>query len=205
MKRKRQYYTKPNRAAKRRQSINTKIKRQIASQSEKKFFDTSNETTGSMAGTNDDLLQIPQGDDYNQRVGRKITLRSVHLQGIAFVGVQTYSEGETLRLMLYLDESNTSDSPLQDNNYKSYLDLNETGNITPLYNEMIPLGVTTNDGSDYYYEVKSVNFNKRIDKLVQFNNTTAIDPIKNNLRLEIVSKNGNAVFNYTCRVRYTDS
>lgn len=209
-------------------------KQRLVAQPEVKFRDygvTSAALTAAMAfiddGTGLALNAIAQGDDYNNRDGRKINLKSIHVRGYVnrpAVEIGATPQGDELvRIILYWDKQcngqqgtstqivttggTTDVTSLRDIQYtKRYKVLKDI--IVPM--EVNPAGVAADN-----FAVGPIrrffNFNvKNLNIPVRFNSTGGTVTAITDNAIHLIACNTNAAVDgnwtviYTSRVRFTD-
>jgi len=82
------------------------IKRVMASQEERKYLDNYQASTTSTAGTTACINQIAEGDDYNNRIGRKVSLKNIQYD--VFIDVSNAAATEAGFWCLVLDKQSNN-------------------------------------------------------------------------------------------------
>lgn len=190
---------------------------------EKKFFDTAfAETIVASTGaiTNLSLNLIPQGVTESTRIGRKCTVKSVHLHG-EFKFPNSAVAGSTadrMRLIVYQDkQANGATATVADildstvgTVIDSFRNLSETGRISILHEQSCDLSAQSGgapNGVENFGEVKKTfKINKVLNMPLEFSaGTGAIAEIRsNNIGVLAVTEAGLMTLQYTARVRFSD-
>ena len=193
---------------------------------ERKFLDTLKaETTIAATGTimDDSLNHIAQGADESERVGRKCTIRSLHIRGYVLhdSGTNLAQTTDIARIIVYLDKqcngaAATPANILEDvtgtNGVVSFRSLQESGRFKILMDRTIVPASTagagdTGTGGGFGESYKPFQFHKRCFVPVEFSGATgAIAEIRsNNIGIMAISQDGTAKLRYTARIRYSDA
>lgn len=199
-----------------------KIQRPLKT-SEIKNFDVTLATTAiTTAGiiVDSTLNLVRLGTDDNNRVGRKISIISIHLRGSLHMPSQTVlsSMNALYRVILYLDtQCNGATAAVADilatADEKSFLNLDNTDRFIILKDWFFKLGTETNTvlaGPVYASTLmqKVLTFNKKCDFSIKFDaDAGAITDItSNNIGImAIASTANNAFLDMTSRIRFSDN
>ncbi len=203
--------------------------RRAVQDGELKFFDTQKAaTTVAQTGTvlDDSLNHIAQGVTENERVGRKCTVRSIHLHG-TYQNSNVTSVNDTkngVRIIVYLDkQANGATVAVSDileditatNGYNSFRNLANSGRFRILFDKRFPIhypavAQTAAGTFSTYLSMRNWSFHKTgLSIPLEFNGATgAIGEIRsNNIGIVGISvdSDGLPLVNYTCRLRYSDN
>lgn len=191
-------------------------------QPEKKFFDTTKAngviTSGNVI-TDSSLNLVQAGNDANKRVGRQITIKSIHIRGQCSNNADIPSDH--IRVVVYWDQQcNGATATIGDlftNGHQgrasvdSFLKLENSKRFKILRDMQIDLdtnSVSNPSASTPKYSVKIEYFQAHIscNICVEFSGTTgAITEIKNNnIGIAVLSHQTTSSIGYTARIRYTD-
>lgn len=196
--------------------------RRSGSGQELKFKDTTVPAALSLlVGTihSSSLVTIPQDGTESGRVGRKITVKSIHVRGLSVLAGTTDENNtdDTIRLMLVLDKQANGTAP-------AVTDILETASIDSFNNlanksrfrilkdtklvlnsAMGAIGVSGKSGN------RTIPFEwhiKNLDLPIEYDNTAPTGALatvrSNNLVVLGISSDQTATVRYTARVRYTD-
>ncbi|AGS36186.1 putative viral capsid [Circoviridae 4 LDMD-2013] len=186
---------------------------------ELKFLDTSIDDaivsttlTVQTAGPN----LIPQGTAEDERVGRKVVVKSIHWRYRCLLPSSTSQNdtSEVIRVMLLLDKQCNGSYPgaseiLQTNNdWQSFNNLSNKDRFVTLYDKTIALNSMGNGGNGTTNESNEVRhceeFHKKVNIPINFDSTTgAVTEIaSNNLVVALISEGGLPVFNSNMRIRF---
>jgi len=184
---------------------------------ELKFVDTVTSAAGTAAGAVTLLNGVAQGTDYNQRIGRKFTMKSIMCRfGISYgTGAAVNSVGNIVRVLIFYDCQTNLNTPavtdvLQTASYLSPMNLNNRDRFKIISDkwwstEAFVITASQIDTGDF--EPKIEKFYKKINLETQNGGTGAtVGSISTGgvFLLIITGGNGNQIDIYT-RVRYTDS
>lgn len=188
---------------------------------ELKFFDgTGSAGSVSNAGVidEDSLNEIVQGAGESQRLGRKCTIKSLHIKGDVTLPPQTAAStsSDRLRFIVYLDKQTNGSAAavtdiLEAANINSYLNLANKGRFRILSDKMHTLvahGATASGAAYTFGEVaKAFNLNLKLNVPLEFDGATgAITELRsNNIGVLLISHGGIASTSYRWRVRYADN
>lgn len=189
---------------------------------EKKFHDKSfflDPSGGTTYALNAAFLDIAQGTTESTRIGRRIRIWSVHVQGRFYhPGVTTQANASNVfKLVMLLDKQCNGAAPIATDLYESdeiysFRNLANSRRFKTLHEQVLP--ATAFAGSGSTFATGDVHIPFRIDKRfksgleVEYDSTTgAITEIKsNNLVLGFVTEDGITNTTALCkvRVRFTD-
>lgn len=185
--------------------------------SETKWFDTTLvATTISAAGaiSSPSLNLIPEGTAESNRIGRKCTVRSVHMKGTVTLPSSSTPLNERIRIILYCDKqangaSATAPDIIEIASVNSFRNLSNVNRIKVLADKTFTFNQLAGAGADtttdiYSPVVRSFAFNKRLALDLEFSsNTGAITEIRsNNIGVLAITDSGLATIAYTARVRF---
>lgn len=188
---------------------------------ELKFFDGAN-STASVSATGaileDSLNEIAQGAGESNRVGRKCTLKSIHLRGEFTLPAQTSAttSSERVRFIVYLDKQCNGATAavtdiLESGNQDSFLNLANKSRFRILGERTCALnahGATATAGAYTFGEVvKNFKMNLKCNLPLEFDGATgAITELRsNNIRVLAISDSAVATCVFRWRVRYADN
>jgi len=184
------------------------------SSSELKFFDTSInfsiDTTGAIEAQ---LNLVPQGTTESQRIGRKITIKSIAIKGY-IEGNGVASTAQLVQMNLILDKQcNGAAAAYNDvyvsNSINAHRNMANSERFDVLKTWRIPINpqVTIIAGTSFLPTYKNFKYYKKCNIPIEFNNTTgAIAEIRsNNLSLIAISAGGDDTANFTATARITYS
>lgn len=187
---------------------------------ELKFFDgvktsTASATGGAIASAS--LNLIPEGTTQSERIGRKCTVRKIHLDGSMRIPASTAntSADDIVRVMLYQDKqangaTATVANILQSAAWNSFRNMTEVGRFNILKNKVVTINSmgSGGNGTSNFTLPRTVHWKININCNIplEFNNTTgAITEIRsNNIGVLVISEQGDAVYSYRWRIRYSD-
>ena len=195
---------------------------------ELKFLDTQKAATNvAETGTilDDSVNHVVQGVDENERIGRKVTIRSVHFRGTINNNLATATNTikNSVRIIVYWDkQANGASAAVADiledvtalNGYNSFRNLANSGRFRILYDVrkalIMPAVAQTAAGTfSTYISQWTWAFNKEVMIPVEFSGTTgAIGEIRSsNIGVLAISADSDSVpqVNYTCRIRFSDT
>lgn len=188
---------------------------------ELKFFDTT-DTFAALVPAGEiknSLNLIPQGVTESTRIGRKCTIRSLQIRGnlnLPPVAGVSAAGGSVVRIIVYQDKqangvAATVTDILNTADIHSFRNLANSHRFRILKDSTIDINPTaaagdgtTNDTTSVY---KSWECYLRVNVPLEFSSTTgAITELRsNNLGILAISEtSSNIIFNYNCRVRYSD-
>lgn len=190
---------------------------------ELKWFDTIKASTQpSNSGTllNGSLNLIAQGTDQDDRVGRKVTVKSVELRGQTRLlsNNNAAALGDHIRVVVFIDHQHNQDSTgaawldiFDDADINSFRRLDNEKRFTLLVDKVIDLNaycaLDTAVATVVSGEViKSFHFWRRCDCQLEFSGTSgAITELtSNNIGVIAIADGISPYIGYTARIRYTD-
>lgn len=185
---------------------------------ELKFFDTTKvATTAAAAGTihNSSLCLVPQGVTESTRVGRKLTIKSIHVRLVCNLANSSSQPDDGVRVILFLDTqcngaSATVGDILESANYLSWNNLANKNRFRTLHDEFIDItstaGAYTGAAANFASKAYTKEIHKNVNIPVQFDSTTgAITEIKsNNIGLLTISDQGGITVRSYVRIRFSD-
>jgi len=188
---------------------------------EVKFLDTATaflfDTTGEVPATGQ-LNLVPQGVEESQRVGRKITIKSINIRWVISAGAGT-TASDTLRLMLVQDtQANGAAATysgvggvLESDTVTAFRNLENSNRFIVLKDWFFSLNPTAGIVGAFNSTQKSITFNKKCNIPIEFDSsasTGAIGTIRSN-NLFLLARGGVVDDGYQCtgvvRIRYTDN
>lgn len=188
---------------------------------ELKFYDQgAGPTTASSSGTiaSSSLVTVASGTGESQRVGRKITLASIHLRVVASLNATTTASNtdDGLRVIVYWDKqcngaTATVTDILETADYLSFNNLSNKNRFSILADKMVDVSATAGayNGSLNQFATHAVtkSMHLRCRLPIEFSSTTgAISEIRsNNIGLLVISDNGQIQYRYQSRVRFGDN
>ncbi len=166
------------------------------------------------------LLTIPEGNGESERIGRKITIKKVHIRGVFTLAPQTsISLTATQITAMVVQDTQTNGiiidalDLLEVNTFDSFRNLAESQRFKILYRETFILKAHSgglndapvwNSGED----VVGVNINLNVNIPIEYNNDLTDGTIttirSNNIYFVTLSNSGIAASEIRARVRYTD-
>ncbi len=188
---------------------------------ELKFFDTVKAATSmSATGTISDpsLNLITQATTESARIGRKCTVKSLHMRGelISPTSTTEAAGGQKARVIIYLDkQANGATAAASDIleatvSVNQFRNLSNSGRFNILYDRTFNMSFRAGGGngtaSDLFEWMQPWSFNKALNVPLEIDNTDgAITGIRsNNIGVMTVSSTGTTTFGYTARVRFSD-
>ncbi len=190
---------------------------------EMKFHDVDiNDAVIDTAGSiQTELLAIAEGNGEEQRVGRKITIKSIHWRFAVVLtsldGVTAPTPGDVSRLILYQDtQTNGAAAAVTDileaADYQSFLNLANSQRFRILFDRSYTTShkaaVGTPADGDYAGEYVAGQFHKKCSIPIEYDNsatTGAIATIRsNNIGALFISANGDTGVGSKIRFRFTD-
>jgi len=189
---------------------------------EVKFLDNTDVNTSPIATTGSilnsgSLNLIAQGTDENERIGRKCTLKSIHLRGNFFLPADTdLDNSDYARLILYWDRqangaAATAANIMERTDINSFRNLSNTGRFVILADitEELNIQAASGDGganNDTGRVEKCFTINKKVNIPLEFDSTAgAITELRsNNVGVLCFSNHAEAGVIFDARVRFTD-
>lgn len=158
---------------------------------------------------------VAAGTGESQRVGRKITIKSIHLRWVNVIKASA-SNADTddgLRLILYLDKqangaAATVTDILETADYLSFNNLSNRNRFRVLMDRVVDVSSMSGGSSTAFgAAAKTKQAHLRCDIPIEFSSTTgAITEMRsNNVGVLIISDNQEAECVGNVRIRYTDS
>lgn len=187
---------------------------------ELKYFDHAlGNTVLSDAGTIDDSLNlVPQGNGASQRVGRKFTIRKVHMRGtcrtVDDLALQTQGKA-VIRLMLVWDKQAngapaTPGDVLQDaggsTRWDTYRNLENVNRFKVLKEKVWDLNNLQREAAGTIGVARAFSWDVRCNIPVEMGQGNAITDVRSNnvFVLALTDNNPVAALQYSTRIRYTD-
>lgn len=204
----------------------TKLTKLLKKQNlEIKFFDTTLNTTAiTTTGViiNNTVLNIVEGSDFNNRVGRKITLTSIHFRGAYLEETQTSlaNMSNNIRIIIYQDKQcNATAAAVTDilatADEKSFNNLNNTDRFVILKDWFFTLNHTAQSAlTGPVYATHRIQENltwnkKNMSMKIKYNGTnggTVADLTSNNIGvLGIAQSSNGGSLDAQIRVRFSDN
>lgn len=192
---------------------------------ELKFFDRSiDDATIATAGTNvDSINKVVQGIAETNRIGRKITIRSIwwkwQLKLPTFDAQGIAQKPDTVRVIMYLDKQTNGATATADGangilsaqSWQAFPELTNKGRFNVLYDKLVTLNINgmASDGTGLMSTAEVIRegtFYKRCNIPIEFNSSTgAIGEIRsNNIGVLLLSSAGLAGMLSLCRIRFSD-
>ncbi len=187
---------------------------------ELKFFDgTKTATVMGSSGTifDDSLNEIVQGVTESNRIGRKCTIRSLHMRGsiVKPVSADITVGADRVRIIVYLDkQANGATAAITDivesASTGSFLNLANSGRFRMIYDKIMTFNTlaAAGDGTANDLVERGMHwaFNWKCMLPIEFSSTTgAIGEIKsNNIGVLCFSDNNASTFAYNWRIRFSD-
>lgn len=183
---------------------------------ELKFHDTTPAITVPNTGSivSNSLIAIAAGTGESQRIGRKITVRSINLR---FTGVLTSSAvpaqtDDGLRVVLYHDKqangaAATVTDILETAAYLSFNNLSNKNRFRILMDKTVDISATAAFSAASLQHGKTKSWYMKCNIPVEYSSVTgALSEIRsNNLGILVISDNGQVDFNSQVRIRYSDN
>jgi len=189
--------------------------------SELKFLDTTDtKSSVNASGTikESSLVNVVAGTGESQRVGRKITIKSIHMRYIAQLSNTSNPSGtdDGLRVIVYWDKQCNGATAavtdiLETAEYLSFNNLSNKNRFSILMDKTVDISATAGayDGTNDQFGQKAVtrSFHKKVNIPVEYSSTTGgLTEIRsNNIGLLAISDAGAINMGYTCRVRFSDN
>ncbi len=187
---------------------------------ELKFFDldvddTAIAATGTIASSS--LNLIAQGTDENERIGRKVTIKSVFIRFEVRLPTQTQgaNASDVARIIVYQDKQANGAAAtvlgiLESANYQSFNNLTNRKRFRTLMDRTYDLVAAAGGGDgtteDYGQVIISDTLFKKVNIPIEFNATVgAITELNsNNIGILTISRTGLAAYASKVRIRFTD-
>ncbi len=193
---------------------------------EKKFFDTTKGLTSTAtAGTifNNSLVIIPEGNGESDRVGRRITIRSMHFHGtITIPSTATAADtSDSVRVIVYCDKQTNGAAAavtdiLESAAYNSFNNLANRNRFQIIMDKKMAIACAAGSGRGST-DTLSYGENQRWWKLhkkgmstqIEYDNSATTGAIttqrSNNYGVLVISQSAKSTIGYVCRIRYTDN
>ncbi len=189
---------------------------------EKKFLDTTiTDAAISTTMTITNLTVIPEGNGESERIGRKVTIKNVHVKGIVVLNDQTSASLTTSQVIMMLVQDTqtngaqfTATDLLDTDNFHSFRNLANSGRFKVLYKKTLNMkspggsGRGTTDTLAFSEDIRQINVNKTCNIEMEYDNsatTGAIATVRsNNLYWVTQSSAGVTQSVGTARIRYAD-
>lgn len=168
----------------------------------------------------DSCVGIAQGTGESQRIGRKVTIRSLfwryHLQLPTINAGTSTAVSDVVRVVVYQDSQTNGAAAavtdiLETDNYQSFNNLANSGRFKILYDKQHVLNYTAlgSDGTtmDAASNMRTGSFYKKCNIPIEYSSTTgAITELRtNNIGVLLLSRNGVCEFESKMRLRYSDN
>ncbi len=195
--------------------------RYAGSGSEAKFFDT--DVADAVVAANmtvNNLTVIAEGNGESNRIGRKITVKSIHIKGHITLPATTASNATSDNVLckLILDTQTNGTAMvaadlLDTDVINSFNNLANSGRFKVLYQKWFAMntgggGVATGAAYIFTEATRQIKVNKRCNHVIEYDNSGtdgAIGTVRsNNLYWITQSASGLCVIAATVRLRYTD-
>ncbi len=179
-----------------------------------KFFETAlDEDPAGAAVIEDSLVHIAQGDAENQRTGRTITIRGIHIRGYFEFAENATQSTETVRMMIVLDKQCNGTAAvatdiLETDNPRAFKNLANTSRFVTLLDRYFTMNALNADAASNYGAFKlPFIYNKKCSIPIHYNSTTGViaEIRSNNILTLIANEDQNVALKATARVRFTDN
>jgi hypothetical protein len=184
---------------------------------EQKFLDTTYAQTGQVSSgtiTYPSVNLIAQGAGESERIGRKVTLKSLLLRYVCVLN-NTTSPGSTedvVRVIVFLDkqcngQAATVTDILETANHLSFNNLANKNRFSILCDQSSDLNSNGAIAAGFGEVVHTRSKYLRLNHAVEFSGATgAITEIRsNNIGILVITKGNNSLWNATVRIRYSDA
>ncbi len=166
------------------------------------------------------ILVIAQGNTESERIGRKLTIKKIHVKGQVKLASQTAANAtaNTVIMMLVQDTQTngaafTATDLVETDDYKSFRNLAQSSRFKILYKKTITLnaqgGVATGAAYAFGEPVRAINCNVNCSVPIEYDNsldTGVIATVRsNNIYWVTQASAGTASIDANCRVRYSDN
>lgn len=173
---------------------------------------------GSIHGTGT-VNVIPQGDGQSERIGRKVTVKSLHLNGNLRLLSTAFdaATSDVCRLLVYVDHQcngATADPGdiLATANYNSQRNLENGGRFSILLDKFwalsIPSGSGSAGGNQFGQVVRQMKWHKECNVVLEFDSTAATGVIAtirtNNIGVLTITRAGDIRWSGILRVRFCE-
>ncbi len=166
------------------------------------------------------LCRIAQGNSESERIGRKVTIRSINWRFNIDTGIQTDTaapNNDTVRVILYLDKqcngaAATAAQILASADFQSFNNLANKSRFRTLMDRTYTLNLVAASGADATAEWKGGRVDdslyKRVNIPIEYDNTATTGALatirSNNIGVLVLGVSGSSVFNSKFRLRYSD-
>ncbi len=161
---------------------------------------------------------IAEGNGEEERIGRKVTLRSINWRFNIRLpeGTAVTTTSDTVRVIVYLDKQTNGATAavtdlLESDNYQSFNNLANKSRFRTLMDRTYDLNTDlSGDGTTVDSPRFNINdsFFKKINIPIEYDNTATTGAIStqrsNNIGVLLLSKNGLCTFDSKMRLRYSD-
>ncbi len=194
--------------------------RYTGASAERKYFDTQNNdaVVASTGAIVDSVNIIPQGTTENERIGRKCTIRSLHIRYTWTLNTtSTPAESSDIgRLIIYIDrQCNGAAAAITDvvasAAWNQFLNLEQSHRFHILKDETCDLNSMsgaydgTNDQFGEHTVEKQAHFKLNLPLMFDASAPAITDLTSNNIGMLLFTKSGFAQFDSRVRVRFTDA
>ncbi len=170
----------------------------------------------------DSLLTIAEGIGEEQRIGRKITVVSIHMNWDLLLAASAGSNTTTdsVRVILYWDKQTNGAAPvildlLEIADWQSFRNISNAQRFVFLLDRMVTLvaksgsGRGTTDTLSFGEDAKHFRYNKNVNIPIIYDDSSAGGAITSmccsNLGILTISKGGLTAFGSRVRIRYSDA
>lgn len=187
---------------------------------ELKFFDTDvNDASVSNAMTINNLTIVPEGNGESDRVGRKITIKKIHIRGtVTLLSGTDMALCSTNVLCMLVQDTQTNGAAfaatdlLDTDNFKSFRNLANSQRFKVLYKKVYSLKVSgaapTGAALAHGEDIRYINVNKSVNIPIEYDNsatTGAVTTVRsNNLYWVTQATEASAGITAGARIRYQD-
>lgn len=192
--------------------------------SEYKYLDTTQTLTAVAAAGSilkSTICILPQGTGPSQRLGRKVTLKTIHFKGCIKMANTTLAPAtaDMLRVIIYQDTqcngtaatiATTADGLLQSADIFSFRNMENTGRYRFLYDKVRSIASMSGayDGTNDQFgeNFASLRFNIKCNIPLEYSATTGVltELRSNNVGLAAISQDGVVQIEGNFRIRYSD-
>ncbi len=170
----------------------------------------------------DSLITIPEGLGESERIGRKLTVVSLHMNWdilLPFTASQTQTS-DAVRIIVYLDKQTNGAQPaildlLEVADWQSFRNISNSGRFQFLMDRMVSVNASagsgrgTTDTLAFGEQEKHFRWNKKVNIPIIYDDSVSTGAITsvccNNIGILTISKGGFAAFGSRIRVRYSDA
>lgn len=184
---------------------------------ELKFLDTGSSTLFTTAGAvNPNFVVIPQGVGESERIGRKVTIKSIYLKGVIVHNpVTVNSAANTCRIMIIQDKQANGavfavTDVLETASYLAHRKLENINRFKILKDTTFSINSNSSDGSAPGEAQRPFTYYTRCNIPIEYDTTASTGAIatqrSNSIALLMIADTGTVTtFSYNCRVRYSDN